>query len=193
MSKIVFYIGVFIICLPVWAEKPFKKIEKLHCFSNPVALDTFRLSYHSLDKQDVITFDIISSEGKLIFHERFFVWALNDDLNPFYHYYTMKGWKKEKYYTNYQDSIHVTDSLKRAEHPYILSRINQFFNENYFTSNPVTPLHDKFPELLVKGSYEEFLKDTTTIGFTFRLAEENIRGIAYSKKKKKVVVYYTCC
>lgn len=192
--KRVILVGFIILCiLPSFAQRPVKKVERLHCFSNPNALDTFRLSYHSLERDDILVFDIISSEGKLIFHEKFPVWALYDDFNPFYNYYYKKDWKKEKHFKNYRDSLQVTDSLKRAEKKYTLARLNQIFDEKYFHSNPLPDLFRKAPELLIKGSYEEFLEDTTTIGFILSLADEHIRGLAYSKKKKKVVAYYACC
>lgn len=192
--KILLVIGLLFSSLSVvFAIEPLHKVERLHSFSHPNELDTFRLSFHSLEREDFITFDIISSKGELLFHEKFYVWGLNDYFHPTYNYQLMKGWKKEKYYKNHQDSIHVTDSLKRAEKPYLLGRINQFLDDKHFSYNPVPEMLRQSPDLLIKGSYEEFLNDPTTIGFTFRLADEYIRGIAYSKKKKKVVVYFTCC
>lgn len=172
---------------------PKAKVEKLHCFSNPHLVDTFKLFYNTLEQNDTITFQIISSTGELIFHEKFLIRALFDDLMPTYNYMHGKRWKTEDYYKNVTDSVHITDSLKVADRQYLLLTINNFFDEKKFHNNPIPELHSRTPELLIKGSYGDLMNDQTTIGFVFNLYEENIRGIAFSKEKKKVVVYYACC
>lgn len=140
-----------------------------HVFSDPKIQDVFKLTIRgtSLLKADAI-FEIVSSPGKVLYHETFKAYSLSNELET-------EGFSQKQ------------------EEEYIRKRVREFFNEKHFLK-PAVRLKDKtdsdYSDMTV---WNELRANKAAIGFQYLLSYENDRKIAYSKRLGKVVTYWSCC
>ena len=144
------------------------EINFSHKFSASVGKDSFVLKLTGEKIIDgTISFEIIQNSGKVIYKTEFKAIELIG-----YDFYDQKDISKKDY---------------------IIKRMNEFFNESNF-SYPAVSENDKYDdEYSDKKNWEDIKSDSSAIGFTYLLGEENTISIAYSKKKKMVLEYFHCC
>ncbi|MDB5016148.1 MAG: hypothetical protein JWQ84_980 [Mucilaginibacter sp.] len=138
----------------------------LHTFSNPMKLDTFKVSLigSSISKAK-FTFEIISFNNEKIYSEKDHSYDLLGDLDDL--------------------------SVKQAEDT-IRVRFDNFLRADAFFS----PALDHQIESAIDTDYvdlktqEDISSDTTAIGFIYNIGYESTIEIAYSKIKRKTVICF---
>jgi hypothetical protein len=149
-------------------DKLLHEIKTFHNFSSRIEKDTFILKLTGQNIIDgMITFEIVQSSSKIIYKSEFKAVELIG-----YDYSEEKRFSKKEY---------------------ILKRMNEFFNETNFTYPAISKNEKYDSDYSDKKNWEEIKADSSAIGFTFLLGEENSKSIAYSKKIKKVIEYFHCC
>ena len=143
--------------------------EILHNFSSPTDKDSFNIYITGQSIKDgLIKFQIIKNDGLIILDETFPTHEFLD--------YGLKD--------------NATDKEKEE---YIKGKIDKFFNEDNF-HQPAIAANDTFDEDYTKKEiWDDIISDQTAIGFYYKIGEEDMRFIAYSKRQMKIVIYYNCC
>ena len=150
-------------------------LEKTHVFSDPSALDTFKLE---VTGKDVLTatirFRIISRGGKVIYNEQFAGNYLIDNG-------IMEG---------VEDPQTITDSTRRV---YIQNRLKQFFDKKNFRK-PAIKTDARYEDQNTSWElFDELKANPEAWSFYYLLGKEDGRYIAWSKKFKRVMMFYNCC
>jgi len=159
-------------------------IIKGHPFSNQAKIDTFKLVYNCENLEDSMVFRIIGSSGEMIYERRFLGIGFYDYSRPWFEYITDP--KRGRDFDPDKLSSQISDSLHKADLKYIKLRMNKFFNDENFISNPMSKI-DK--DMFIKDNYKEISGDSTLIGFSHTLfVGGGSEMIAYSKKIKKVLL-----
>jgi hypothetical protein len=145
------------------------KKEILHNFSSTVDKDTFKIYVTGQSIKDgQIKFQIIKKDGIIILDETFPTYQFLD--------YGLKD-----------------NSTDKEKEEYIKGKLDKLFNEDNF-HQPAIAANDTFDEDYTKKEiWDEIISDQTTIGFYYKIGEEDMRFIAYSKRQMKIVIYYNCC
>lgn len=164
------YLTLIIVFLSACNNSP-KNIENTisHTFSHPEIKDKFHIS--------IVGNSII--EGNVIFTIKDY-----NDIEIF----------KEEFPARYLIGYELDNEASTFEkEKFIKKRIIEFFKEDNFSS-PAIHADDEFDEDYSKRKiWKIIIEDQSTIGFFYKIGEEDLRWIAYSKKLKKVVMYYNCC
>jgi len=143
--------------------------EREHVFSDPGKPDKFRLV---LTGDSTLTgtamLEIIRHDGTVIYQDTFA--------------------------TNYLIDYGITNSpTPQQMEAYITKRATAFFEDDNFMQ-PALPGDRTFDaNYSDKKIWEAVKRDTTAIGFYYKLGKEDGRYLAYSKEKGKVVLYFNCC
>ena len=143
--------------------------EVLHNFSSTVDKDNFKIYVTGQSIKDgQIKFQIIKKDGNIILDETFPTYQFLD--------YGLKD-----------------NSTDKEKEEYIKDKIDKLFNEDNF-HQPAIAANDTFDEDYTKKEiWDDMIFDQTTIGFYYKIGEEDMRFIAYSKRQMKIVIYYNCC
>ncbi|QCR22704.1 hypothetical protein [Pontibacter sp. SGAir0037] len=139
-------------------------------FSSTQSLDNFTIILKGEEiLEGVVTFSIKTSSGKTIYKESF---PARD----------LIGYE-----------IVEESPTKEQEEEVVKRRIREFFIEDNFSS-PAIATDEKYEEdYAEKSIWKDIKADRTAVGFFYKIGEEDMRWIAYSKKAKKVVMYHNCC
>ena len=85
------------------------------------------------------------------------------------------------------------NSTDKEKEEYIKDKIDKLFNVDNF-HQPAIAANDTFDEDYTKKEiWDDIISDQTAIGFYYKIGEEDMRFIAYSKRQMKIVIYYNCC
>lgn len=158
------------------------KLIKDHTFSNQNKKDTFVLLYDCNNLEDSMTFEIISFSGAIIYRKGFLGTAFYDYSRPWYEY--ISDPKRGKDFDPEKLNRQVADSLHKADLLYIKKRMNEFFCDENFMTNPTKKLNK---DMLNISDYKDIKSDSTVIGFSYKLFEGGgFEMIAYSKTLREV-------
>ncbi|HEY0899721.1 MAG TPA: hypothetical protein VGD90_10315 [Sphingobacteriaceae bacterium] len=150
-------------------------LEKTHVFSDPSALDTFKLD---VTGKDVLTatiqFRIISPAGTEIYNEQFTGNYLID-------YEIMEG---------VEDPQIITDSTRRV---YIQNRLKQFFDVKNFRKPAIKTDARYEDQNTSRELFDELKANPEAWSFYYLLGKEDGRYIAWSEKFQRVMMFYNCC
>ncbi len=172
LKKSLFYLYILIIIVLGNAcshNSILYKNEVSHNFSNPKTLDQFQLTIKGkslLDSETIFT--IKNADGITLFSETF----PSTDLIGYGLLY---------------------DTTRKQQEDYILKRAKNFFNEDKFFARAINSKDEFDADYSDLEIWNDIKSDSTAIGFSFLIGEENMRFIAFSKKLKKIVVYFCCC
>lgn len=160
------------------------KLIKEHAFSDQNKKDTFKLFYNCNNLEDSMMVQISSFSGAIIYKKGFMGTDFYDYSRPWYLY--VSDPKRGSDFVPEKLNSQVADSLHKADLIYIKKRMNEFFGEVYFTTNPIKKL-DK--DMLIMSEYKDIQSDSTVIRFSYRLWEGGgFQMIAYSKKLQEVKI-----
>jgi hypothetical protein len=159
------------------------EIIKKHPFSNQDKDDTFKLIYNCKNLEDTMSFQIIGFSGNIIYDRKFTGKSFYDYGRPWYEYVTDP--KRGRDFDPQKLSSHIADSLHKEDMLYIRKRMDDFFNDKWFVTNPVMKLDKK---MLNEFHYDGIQGDSSVVGFAVHLFSEGFEMIAYSKKQKEVQV-----
>ncbi len=147
---------------------------KLHTFSQPGVLDTFRLTVTGKDfLRAQVSFEIRSGAG-VIYREQF-------DSNY------LIGYGIE---AKADSSGSINDSIRVA---YIQDRLRDFFNDKNFRTPAIKPGAVFEPQYTSRELFDELKVRPEASSFYYLLGKEDGRYIAWSKKSGKVMMFYNCC
>ncbi|MEQ9166646.1 MAG: hypothetical protein RLO12_10340 [Fulvivirga sp.] len=89
--------------------------------------------------------------------------------------------------------VSSTPPTPKEEEEYIRKRVNDFFNDDNFSS-PAIEENEHFEiDYSNEEDWNDIISDQTAVGFYYLIGEESGCQIAYSKKRRKIVTYYCCC
>ena len=146
------------------------QIIAFKAFSSHEQKDTFKLEVLGAYLLGAdLRFTITSSNGELIYEENFPYAAL----------------------IGYEFMGEPDDTI--AQLNYLSEKIQNFFDDQQFNEPAISDHMGFDSDYSDKAIWEELKDNTTAIGFSYTLFEEDIRKIAYSPKHGKVLMYYNCC
>lgn len=145
-----------------------KQYIQLHTFSDPIKLDTFKLTViGSSVMQSKTTLEIISYEGKPLYTDTFGTKLLvNEPINM---------------------GIESDSSTAEDERKFIKSELKFLFYENF--RQPAIGENESFDKDSSTEYWHEIKANKKAINFVYPSVNRSLKNIAYSKKLKKAVVY----
>ncbi len=148
--------------------------QRLHAFSDPAKLDTFKLDVSGSNfLSGRAKIQIVSAGGVLIYLEEF----NTADLAEY-------GIKKGE-----TDTIPPTEEEKAA---HVHKRLKEFFDSSQFSSPAITPGTPLLSERITNQELlAELRANPKSIAFHYVLGLDNGVYIAYSEKLGKAVLFYT--